>query len=119
MCDLRKERANDYSEKFDVPIVESFEAVLESKEINAVAIFTQRFKHGRMVIDALKAGKLEEAWGCGTAAVVSPIGLLSYQGVDYVINDGKIGELTQHLYDELTGIQWGEKEDKFGWTLKV
>ena len=71
------------------------------------------------VIDALKAGKLEEAWGCGTAAVVSPIGLLSYQGVDYVINDGKIGELTQHLYDELTGIQWGEKEDKFGWTLKV
>ena len=57
VCDLRKERANDYSEKFDVPIVESFEAVLESKEINAVAIFTQRFKHGRMVIDALKAGK--------------------------------------------------------------
>ena len=71
------------------------------------------------VIDALKAGKLEEAWGCGTAAVVSPIGLLSYEGVDYVINEGKIGELTQHLYDELTGIQWGEKEDKFGWTLKV
>ncbi|MBE6782617.1 MAG: branched-chain amino acid aminotransferase [Ruminococcaceae bacterium] len=71
------------------------------------------------VIDALKAGKLEEAWGCGTAAVVSPIGLLSYEGVDYVINDGKIGELTQHLYDELTGIQWGEKEDKFNWTLKV
>ena len=71
------------------------------------------------VIDALKSGKLEEAWGCGTAAVVSPIGLLSYEGTDYVINDGKIGELTQHLYDELTGIQWGEKEDKFDWTLKV
>ncbi|MBQ7957120.1 MAG: branched-chain amino acid aminotransferase [Clostridia bacterium] len=71
------------------------------------------------VIDALKAGKLEEAWGCGTAAVVSPIGLLSYEGVDYVINNGEIGSLTQHLYDELTGIQWGEKEDKFGWTLKV
>ena len=71
------------------------------------------------VIDALKAGTLEEAWGCGTAAVVSPIGLLSYEGTDYVINDGKIGTLTQHLYDELTGIQWGEKEDKFGWTLKV
>ena len=71
------------------------------------------------IIDALKAGKLEEAWGCGTAAVVSPIGLLSYEGVDYVINNGEIGTLTQHLYDELTGIQWGEKEDKFDWTLKV
>ncbi len=71
------------------------------------------------VITALKEGKLEEAWGCGTAAVVSPIGLLSYEGTDYIINDGKIGELTQHLYDELTGIQWGEKEDKFDWTLKV
>ncbi len=71
------------------------------------------------VIDALKAGTLEEAWGCGTAAVVSPIGLLSYEGTDYIINDGKIGTLTQHLYDELTGIQWGEKEDKFDWTLKI
>ncbi len=71
------------------------------------------------VIDALKAGTLEEAWGCGTAAVVSPIGLLSYEGTDYVINDGKIGTLTQHLYDELTGIQWGEKEDKFDWILKI
>ncbi len=71
------------------------------------------------VIDALKAGTLEEAWGCGTAAVVSPIGLLSYEGTDYIINDGKIGTLTQHLYDELTGIQWGEKEDKFDWILKI
>ena len=71
------------------------------------------------VIDALKNGTLEEAWGCGTAAVVSPIGLLSYEGTDYVINDGKIGTLTQHLYDELTGIQWGEKEDKFNWILKI
>ena len=71
------------------------------------------------VIEALKNGTLEEAWGCGTAAVVSPIGLLSYEGTDYVINDGKIGELTQHLYDELTGIQWGEKEDKFDWILKI
>jgi len=71
------------------------------------------------VITALKAGKLEEAWGCGTAAVVSPIGLLSYEGTDYVINNGEIGTLTQHLYDELTGIQWGEKEDKFDWILKI
>ena len=66
--------------------------------------------------EALKNGKLEEAWGCGTAAVVSPIGELCYKGVKYTINDGKIGEVTQHLYDTLTGIQWGKLEDTHGWT---
>lgn len=79
----------------------------------------ERFLAVDEIVEALKSGKLEEAWGCGTAAVVSPIGLLSYQGTDYIINNGEIGTLTQHLYDELTGIQWGEKEDKFNWTLKV
>ncbi|MBQ3331283.1 MAG: branched-chain amino acid aminotransferase [Ruminococcus sp.] len=51
---------------------------------------------------AMTDGTLEEAWGCGTAAVISPI-----------------GELSQHLYDTVTGIQWGEIEDKFGWTVEV
>ena len=69
--------------------------------------------------EALKNGTLEEAWGCGTAAVVSPIGELCYQDVKYVINDGKIGEVTQHLYDTLTGIQWGNKEDIFNWVYKI
>ncbi len=68
---------------------------------------------------ALAEGKLEEAWGCGTAAVVSPIGELCYKGEKYVINDGKIGEVTAHLYDTLTGIQWGKMEDTFGWTLPI
>ena len=69
--------------------------------------------------EALKAGTLEEAWGCGTAAVVSPIGELCYKDVKYTINDGKIGEVTQKLYDTLTGIQWGEIKDEFGWTVVV
>ena len=64
---------------------------------------------------ALEEGTLEEAWGCGTAAVVSPIGELCYKDKKYIINNGKIGELTQHLYDTLTGIQWGRVEDQFGW----
>ncbi len=68
---------------------------------------------------ALEAGKLEEAWGCGTAAVVSPIGELCYKGKKYPVNGGKIGEVTQHLYDTLTGIQWGKIEDKFGWTYPI
>ena len=64
-------------------------------------------------------GSLEEAWGCGTAAVVSPIGELIYKDQIYTVNEGKIGELTQHLYDTLTGIQWGIKEDKYNWTVKI
>ncbi len=68
---------------------------------------------------ALEDGTLEEAWGCGTAAVVSPIGELSYKGKKFIINEGKIGEVTQHLYDTLTGIQWGKIEDKFNWTYKL
>ena len=68
---------------------------------------------------AMADGTLEEAWGCGTAAVVSPIGELMYKGQKYVVNGGKIGELTQRLYDTLTGIQWGRLEDKMGWTVEL
>ena len=69
--------------------------------------------------EAMKNGTLEEAWGCGTAAVVSPIGELCYKDVKYVINEGKIGKVTQSLYDTLTGIQWGNLEDSFGWTYAI
>ena len=69
--------------------------------------------------EALKNGTLEEAWGCGTAAVVSPIGELCYKDVKYTINGGKIGEVTQHLYDALTGIQWGKLPDTKGWTYPI
>lgn len=68
---------------------------------------------------AMEDGTLEEAWGTGTAAVVSPIGELCYKDMKYTVNGGKIGEVTQHLYDTLTGIQWGKIEDKFGWTYPV
>ncbi len=68
---------------------------------------------------ALENGTLKEAWGCGTAAVVSPIGELCYKGKKYPVNNGEIGETTQHLYDTLTGIQWGKIEDKFGWIQEL
>ncbi len=71
------------------------------------------------LVEAMKNGTLEEAWGTGTAAVVSPVGVLAYDGQRYEVNGGKIGEVTQKLYDELTGIQWGTKEDKFGWIVPV
>ena len=71
------------------------------------------------LIEASENGTLEEAWGCGTAAVISPIGLLAYQDKEHVIAGGKIGALTQRLYDELTGIQWGVLPDTRGWIVSV
>lgn len=71
------------------------------------------------LISALKEGRLEEAWGCGTAAVVSPIGRLMYEDVEYIINGEKIGEVTQKLYNILTGIQWGKVSDSYGWICKI
>ena len=69
--------------------------------------------------EAMANGTLEEAWGCGTAAVVSPIGELSYEGVQYPVCGGAIGEVTQMLYDTLTGIQWGKIDDPYGWIVEV
>ena len=68
---------------------------------------------------ALEDGTLEEAWGCGTAAVVSPIGKLAYKDQEYIVSGGKIGEVTQMLYDTLTGIQWSRIDDPFGWVVPV
>lgn len=71
------------------------------------------------LVEAMENGTLKEAWGCGTAAVVSPIGELSYNGKKYTVNNFEIGEVTQHLYDTLTGIQWGKIADRYGWTVEI
>ena len=71
------------------------------------------------LIEALENGELKEGWGCGTAAVVSPIGQLYYNGKTYTINNGNIGETTQKLYDTLTGIQWGRIADTRGWVYPI
>ena len=78
---------------------------------------------GKLAIaDVMKAaheGKLEEVWGTGTAAVVSPVKELKWKDDVAYISDGKIGPLTQKLYDTLTGIQWGKIEDTKGWIVPV
>lgn len=71
------------------------------------------------LFDAAASGALEEAWCIGTAAVISPIGELCWGDRDYKVNDNKIGALSQKLYDELTGIQWGTKPDPFGWVCPI
>ena len=71
------------------------------------------------LIEAHRAGRFTEAFGTGTAAVISPVGVMTYKGEDLVINDMKIGPLAQKFYDTITGIQYGELEDTFGWNVKV
>ena len=71
------------------------------------------------LFDAAESGELEEAWGTGTAAVVSPIGELAMGDKKVTVSGGKIGEITQKLYDELTGIQWGRVADPHGWITKL
>lgn len=64
-------------------------------------------------------GSLREAFGTGTAAVISPVGLLSYQGEEISINGGRVGELSRKLQDEIMGIQYGEIPDRYGWIHRV
>jgi branched-chain amino acid aminotransferase len=71
------------------------------------------------VVEAADRGTLREVWGTGTAAVISPVGELAYQGRRIVINDGQTGELTQRLYDEITAIQYGDKPDTRAWLVEV
>ncbi|MGI6192378.1 MAG: branched-chain amino acid aminotransferase, partial [Christensenellales bacterium] len=71
------------------------------------------------VVDGIKSGRMLEAFGSGTAAVISPVGELRYKDEKLVIGDGGIGPVSQKLYDTLTGIQYGRLEDKYGWTYEV
>nr|WP_071394759.1 branched-chain amino acid aminotransferase [Bacillus tuaregi] len=69
------------------------------------------------VLEAYHNGTLEEAFGTGTAAVISPIGEFKWKDNRIILNNSEIGEVTQMLYDTLTGIQNGSLEDPFGWTI--
>ena len=96
----------------------------DDEESTDVVIMQMREEEERLLsvdelFEAAGSGALEEAWCVGTAAVISPIGELYYKDRSYVVNDGQIGALSQKLYDELTGIQWGQKDDPFGWTCRV
>ncbi len=71
------------------------------------------------VLEGIETGRLKECFGTGTAAVISPVGWLAYRGKEYVINQGKTGPLAQKLFDELTGIQYGDRPDPYGWVQFV
>ena len=67
---------------------------------------------GEMLAD-IESGRITEVFGCGTAAVIAPVGKFGYQDKEYVINDYEVGPITQRLYQELTDIQYGRIEDRF------
>jgi branched-chain amino acid aminotransferase len=69
--------------------------------------------------DGIETGKVTEVFGAGTAAAISPIGIINVDDRDYTINNNKTGPWSKELYDELTGIQYGERPDKHDWVYKV
>lgn len=71
------------------------------------------------VIGGIVTGSVTEMFGAGTAASISPVGGLKYNGEDYSVNSRKVGPVSQKLYDTLRGIQYGNIEDTFGWTIPV
>lgn len=71
------------------------------------------------LVDAYNNGTFNECFGTGTAAVISPVGVLHYNGIDMIINDNKMGPVAQYAYDTITGIQTGKVEDKFNWVINV
>lgn len=71
------------------------------------------------VISGLGDGSVTEAFGSGTAAVISPVGSLQFKGKDYLINNNQVGKITQELYDKLVNIQYGNAPDPFGWVREI
>jgi branched-chain amino acid aminotransferase len=79
----------------------------------------QRHLSIQEVYDAHESGELEEVFGTGTAAVISPVGILNWNERIIEINEGKMGEVSQKLYDRITAIQYGKEQDKYGWVEKI
>ncbi|RNF39889.1 branched-chain amino acid aminotransferase [Planococcus salinus] len=71
------------------------------------------------IYQAYEDGLVEEIFGTGTAAVISPVGELNWKGQKMIVNNHEIGELSQKIYDTITGVQYGRVEDSFGWTVEV
>lgn len=89
-------------------------SVIKLAEKMGLEVEEKRISIDDVIADA-KSGKLTEAFGTGTAAVVSPVNKIAYQDEEVKIGDGNIGAITQKLYDTLTGIQFGKIADPFGW----
>jgi branched-chain amino acid aminotransferase len=84
-----------------------------------IPVVERKISIDEVIVSANNNGKLKEVFGTGTAAVISPVGEIKHKDQLVTINAGKIGFLSQKLYDSLTGIQYGKNPDKFGWCLAI
>jgi branched-chain amino acid aminotransferase len=89
-------------------LAESFSLKVEERPVEIDRLLTD-----------IRNGKVKEAFGSGTAAVVTPVGTLGYKGDTVTVGDGGVGRLTRKFYDTLTGIQYGKLPDTFGWVRKI
>jgi len=71
------------------------------------------------VMSSIRDGSMTEVFGTGTAAVISPVGEIYHKGETAIVNENRTGPLAQRLFDEITGIQSGERPDPFGWVRRV
>jgi branched-chain amino acid aminotransferase len=71
------------------------------------------------VVEAADKGSLQEMFGSGTAAVISPVGMFRYKDKNYQVADGQAGEISQRLFDEISGMQVGKRPDPFGWVKNI
>jgi branched-chain amino acid aminotransferase len=69
--------------------------------------------------EAAEKGTLEEVFGAGTAAVISPIGGFRYKGHDYKVGTGETGPLSLRLYEQILGLQYGRLPDPYGWVERI
>lgn len=90
------------------------DSILHLAEDNGYEVEEQMIDVNQLLQD-MKNKKVTEAFGSGTAAVVTPVGKLCYKNEEITIGDGNVGQITQKLYDTLTGIQTGAIADRFGW----
>jgi len=71
------------------------------------------------VVQAVEQGTLKEAFGTGTAAIISPVGSFCYKEKEFQVADGRTGPLSQKLYDHILGLQYGREEDPYGWVERI
>ena len=87
--------------------------------VNFSAIASEKQLSIDHIIDNIKNGSLTEAFGIGTAAVIAPIGSISYKNKEYKINNFNSGKISKDLYNEITSIQYGSTKDLFGWIEQI
>jgi branched-chain amino acid aminotransferase len=71
------------------------------------------------MLDGIESGEITEVFGCGTAAVIAPVGKFGFKGDEYIINNFETGPVAKHLYQQLTDIQYGRIPDPFNWIYTI